>query len=253
MIRVSDLSFAYDSRQILRDVTFSVNKGDFLAVLGPNGVGKSTLFRCILGILKGYSGLITVNGRDIREMSRREMAGCMSYIPQNHGTAFAYSVLDTVLMGTTHEVGTFSSPKASQVRLAKDALKQVGIADLEERKFTQLSGGEQQMVMIARALSRQAKNLMMDEPTASLDYGNREKILTLLKNLTRSGYTVILSTHDPQHALSYSSSVLALHEGTVEAFGKTADVLTADLLRKLYGIPAVIVDSDYGKLTAVQH
>ena len=253
MIRVSDLSFAYGSRQVLRDVTFSVNKGDFLAVLGPNGVGKSTLFRCILGILKGYSGLITVNGRDIREMSRREMAACMSYIPQNHGTAFAYSVLDTVLMGTTHEVGTFSSPKASQVRLAKDALEQVGIADLEERKFTQLSGGEQQMVMIARALSQQADLLMMDEPTSSLDYGNREKILTLLKNLTCSGYTVVLSTHDPQHALSYSSSVLAMHEGTVEAFGNTADVLTADLLRKLYGIPAVIVDSDYGKLAAVQH
>ena len=253
MIRVSDLSFAYGSRQILRDVTFSVNKGDFLAVLGPNGVGKSTLFRCILGILKGYSGLITVNGRDIREMSRREMAACMSYIPQNHGTAFAYSVLDTVLMGTTHEVGTFSSPKASQVRLAKDALEQVGIADLAERKFTQLSGGEQQLVMIARALSQQAELLMMDEPTASLDYGNREKILTLLKALTHSGYTVILSTHDPQHALSYSSSVLAMHEGTVEACGNTADVLTADLLQKLYGIPAVIVDSDYGKLAAVQH
>lgn len=253
MIRVTKLSFAYGSRQVLRDVTFSVNKGDFLAVLGPNGAGKSTLFRCVLGILKGYSGLITVNGRDIREMSRREMAGCMSYIPQNHGTAFAYSVLDTVLMGTTHEVGTFSSPKASQVRLAKYALEQVGIADLEERKFTQLSGGEQQMVMIARALSQQADLLMMDEPTSSLDYGNREKILTLLKNLTCSGYTVVLSTHDPQHALSYSSSVLAMHEGTVEAFGNTADVLTADLLRKLYGIPAVIVDSDYGKLAAVQH
>ena len=253
MIRVSKLSFAYGSRQVLRDVTFSVGKGDFLAVLGPNGVGKSTLFRCILGILKGYSGLITVNGRDIREMSRREMAGCMSYIPQNHGTAFAYSVLDTVLMGTTHEVGTFSSPKASHVRFAKEALEQSGIADLAERKFTQLSGGEQQLVMIARALSQQAKILMMDEPTASLDYGNREKILTLLKNLTCSGYTVVLSTHDPQHALSYSSSVLAMHEGTVEAFGNTADVLTADLLRKLYGIPAVIVDSDYGKLAAVQH
>ena len=253
MIRVSDLSFAYGSRQILRDVTFSVNKGDFLALLGPNGVGKSTLFRCILGILKGYSGLITVNGRDIREMSRREMAACMSYIPQNHGTAFAYSVLDTVLMGTTHEVGTFSSPKASQVRLAKDALEQVGIADLAERKFTQLSGGEQQLVMIARALSQQAELLMMDEPTASLDYGNREKFLTLLKALTHSGYTVILSTHDPQHALSYSSSVLAMHKGTVEACGNTADVLTADLLQKLYGIPAVIVDSDYGKLAAVQH
>ncbi len=253
MIRVENLSFSYGSREVLRDVSFSADKGDFLAVLGPNGVGKSTLFRCVLGILKGYSGRITVNGRDIRELSRRELAGCMSYIPQHFGTAFAYSVLDTVLMGTTHELGTFSTPKTSQIRKAKDALEQVGITDLEDRMFSRLSGGEQQLVMIARALSQQAELLLMDEPTASLDYGNREKILTLLKGLTREGYTVILSTHDPQHALSYGSKVLALQDGCVEAFGKTENELTSDLLRRLYGIPAVIVDTDYGKLVAVKH
>ena len=251
MIRVENLSFSYDRRQVLRDVSFSAEKGDFLAVLGPNGVGKSTLFRCVLGILKGYSGKISIDGRDIHEMSRREMAGQMSYIPQNHGTAFAYSVLDTVLMGTTHELGTFSSPKAVQVRQAQEALEQVGIANLAERKFTQLSGGEKQLVMIARALSQQAGLLMMDEPTSSLDYGNREKILGLLKDLTEQGYSVILSSHDPQHALSYSNKVLALHDGSVAAFGKTAEVLTTELLQKLYGIPAVIVDTAYGKLAAV--
>ena len=207
----------------------------------------------MLGILKGYSGRITVGGKDIRELSRREMAGCMSYIPQHFGTAFAYTVLDTVLMGTTHELGTFSTPKTSQIRKAREALEQVGITDLENRMFNRLSGGEQQLVMIARALSQQAELLLMDEPTASLDYGNREKILTLLKDLTGRGYSVILSTHDPQHALSYSSRVLALHDGAVAAFGGTAEVLTTDLLRKLYGIPAVIVDTDYGKLAAVQH
>ena len=253
MICVEQLCFGYGSRQVLRDVSFSSENGEFLAVLGPNGVGKSTLFRCILGILKDYRGKITVGGRDIRELSRREMAGAISYIPQNYGTAFAYSVLDTVLMGTTHEVGTFSTPKAAQVRRAKDALSRVGIADLEERMFNRLSGGEQQLVMIARALSQQAGLLLMDEPTASLDYGNREKVLQLLKDLTRQGYSVILSTHDPQHALSYSDKVLALRNGCVEAFGKTQNVLTSDLLQKLYGIPAVIVDTDYGKLAAVKH
>lgn len=253
MIRVDDLSFSYDSRQVLRNVSFSAEKGDLLAVLGPNGVGKSTLFRCILGILKGYSGRIAVDDRDIRDLSRREMAGRMSYIPQNFGTSFAYSVLDTVLMGTTHELGTFSSPKASQVRRAKEALEQVGISKLEGRMFNQLSGGEQQMVMIARALSQQAELLLMDEPTVSLDYGNREKVLSMLKNLTRQGYAVILSTHDPQHALSYCNKVLALYEGTAAAFGDTEKVLTEDLLRKLYEIPAVIVDTDYGKISAVKH
>jgi len=252
MISVESLSFAYESQPVLHDVSFSAEKGDFLAVLGPNGVGKSTLFRCMIGIQKGYKGTIRVSGRDIRGLSRREMAGCMSYIPQNFGTAFAYSVLDIVLMGTTHEVGTFSNPKAAQVQQAKDALKQVGISDLEERMFNRLSGGEQQLVMIARALSQQADLLMMDEPTSSLDYGNREKILALLRNLTQEGYSVILSTHDPQHALSYSSKVLALHEGRVAAFGRTEEVLTSGLLQKLYGIPAAIVDTVYGK-TAVVH
>lgn len=253
MIRVEKLSFSYGSRQVLRDVSFSAEKGDLLAVLGPNGVGKSTLFRCVLGILKGYSGRITIGEQDICGLSRREMAGCMSYIPQHFGTVFAYSVLDTVLMGTTHELGTFSTPKASQIRMAREALEQVGITDLEDRMFNRLSGGEQQLVMIARALSQQASLLLMDEPTASLDYGNREKILTLLKDLTRQGYSVILSTHDPQHALSYSSRVLALHDGAVAAFGDTVEVLTTDLLRKLYGIPAVIVETDHGKLAAVKH
>lgn len=250
MIRVENLCFSYGSRQILWDVSFETEKGDFLAVLGPNGVGKSTLFRCVLGILKGYAGVIRVNGQNIRTLSRRQMAGLMSYIPQKHGTAFAYSVLDTVLMGTTHELGTFSGPKAKQIEQAESALAQVGIFDLADRKFTELSGGEQQMVMIARALSQQAGLLMMDEPTASLDYGNREKVLSLLRNLTGQGYTVILSTHDPQHALSYSNKVLALKDGKIEAFGKTSDVLTSELLQKLYGINAVIVDSPYGKLAA---
>ncbi len=248
MMRVEDLCFSYGNRQVLRDVSFSAEKGDFLAVLGPNGVGKSTLFRCVLGILKGYSGTIRISGRDIRDLSRREMAGLMSYIPQNHGTAFAYSVLDTVLMGTTHELGTFSSPKSEQVKRAREALAQVGIVELEDRKFTELSGGEQQMVMIARALSQQAGLLLMDEPTASLDYGNREKVLTLLRDLTGQGYTVILSTHDPQHALSYSDKVLALKDGKIEAFGETSEVLTSDLLNKLYGIHAVIIDTPYGKV-----
>ncbi len=250
MIRAENLCFSYGSRQVLRDVSFETEKGDFLAVLGPNGVGKSTLFRCVLGILKGYTGVIRVDERDIRTLSRRQMAGLMSYIPQKHGTAFAYSVLDTVLMGTTHELGTFSAPKAKQIDQAQTALSQVGIADFADRKFTELSGGEQQMVMIARALSQQAGLLMMDEPTASLDYGNREKILSLLRDLTGQGYTVILSTHDPQHALSYSNKVLALKDGQVGAFGKTSDVLTSELLQKLYGIHAVIVDTPYGKLAA---
>lgn len=248
MISVEHLCFAYGKRNILNDVSFRVENGDFLTVLGPNGVGKSTLFRCVLGILKGYSGRILVDGQDIRDMPRRKMAGLMSYIPQNFGTAFAYSVLDTVLMGTTHEVGSFSSPKREQIRQAEDALRMLDIADMADRKYTELSGGEKQLVMIARALSQRSDLLLMDEPTSSLDYGNREKILLLLRKLSGQGYTVVLSTHDPQHALSYSDKVLALLDGKVEAYGQTDEVLTGALLQRLYGINAVIVEGPYGRL-----
>ena len=251
MISVEHLGFSYGNRQVLKDVSFTLNQGEFLSVLGPNGVGKSTLFRCVLGLLKDYSGSIRIDGKDIRTMSRRTMAGAISYIPQRHGTAFAYSVLDMVLMGTTHELGNFSSPKAEQIRRAREALAQVGMDGFEERKYPQLSGGEQQLVMIARALSQQAGSLVLDEPTASLDYGNRERILALLRQLTKQGYSVMQSTHDPQQVLSYSNRVLALYDGSVAAFGNTADVLTSELLQKLYGIPAGIVDTPLGRVVMV--
>ena len=251
MISVEHLSFSYGNRQVLKDVSFTLENSKFLSVLGPNGVGKSTLIRCMLGLLKGYRGRISIDGKDIRTMSRREMAGDISYIPQRHGTAFAYSVLDMVLMGTTHELGNFASPKAEQIRRAREALSQVGMDGFEERKYPQLSGGEQQLVMIARALSQQAGSLMLDEPTASLDYGNRERILSLLRQLTERGYSVMQSTHDPQQVLAWSHKVLALYDGKVIAFGDTVDVLTSELLQELYGIPARIVDTPHGRVVTV--
>ena len=243
---VQGLGCAYGSRPVLREVTFSAKKGEFLAVLGPNGAGKSTLFRCILGSVKDYSGTITVDGEDLRSLSPGKRAKKLAYIPQRHRPTFGYSVLDTALMGTTRQRSPFLSPGKDQVAQAREALRRVGADHLADRDFSRLSGGEQQLVLLARAIAQNSDILVMDEPASSLDYGNQLRILEVVKDLAGEGYTILLSTHDPQQALQFSDRVLALAEGTVAAEGKTTEVLTADLIRRLYQVETTFFDIPQG-------
>ena len=247
-LSVRELTFSYQKTQVLSGVGFDANPGGLLAILGPNGVGKTTLFRCILGEQKRYSGTITVDGDNIRGFSPREIAHRIAYIPQTHAMAFRFSVRDTVLMGTSHMLPAFASPGKTQERIALEALDRLGIAALSGRSFDTLSGGEQQLVYVARALAQQAKILLMDEPTASLDYGNQWKVLETVKTLAGDGYTVLVSTHDPQHALRFADRVLALRNGRAEAFGKTGEVLTSRLLQILYGMHAEIYKTPGGSV-----
>jgi len=235
-LTVDHLSFSYGSRRVLSDVSFSVHKGEFLSVLGPNGVGKSTLFRCILGMLSACSGTITLGGDDLRALSRRELSRRIAYIPQVCQPTFGYTVLDTVLMGTNAQFSALCQPGKKQIRAAMDALIRVGAGQLAQRDFSRLSGGEQQLVLVARALAQQAEILVMDEPTSALDYGNQLHVLHLVRALAQEGYAVLLSTHNPQHALSYATHVLALCGGSVAAFGAVDDVLTRELVARLYGV-----------------
>ncbi len=251
-LSVQHLSFSYGNQEILRDVSFTVQSGELLAVLGANGAGKSTLFRCILGSLSNYSGMISVHGTDLRHLSARELAQYIAYIPQNHRPTSGYTVLDTALMGLTRRIGTFSQPKEEHTALAMSALSRLGIADLAHRQFSRLSGGEQQLVLIARAMTQQAEILILDEPTSSLDYGNQLRVLEQIKELTAQGYTVLLSTHNPQHALHFADSVLALHDGSAAAFGKTEDVLTTALLRTLYRVETTFAETENGTVIVPQ-
>ena len=246
ILSVENLSFSYTRRPVLQDVSFAAKKGELLSILGPNGVGKSTLFRCILGSLEGYSGRICVDGRDIRTLPHRERARRMAYIPQIHRPTFGYTVLDTVLMGTTRQLSPLQQPGREQVDMARSALERVGVSHLAERNFAHLSGGEQQLVLIARALAQQSDILIMDEPTSALDYGNQFRVLQQVRALSREGYTVLLSTHNPQHALTFAHRVLALQDGSVAALGPSGDVLTPDLLRRLYGVDTALADTPGG-------
>lgn len=246
-LTVNDLSYTYrGGHTALQNVSFTARQGELLSVLGPNGAGKSTLFRCILGGLPDYDGAILLDGRDARTLDQRALAAHIAYIPQIHRPTFGYSVLDTALMGLTRELSPFRSPSAEQEKRAMEALEQVGVAHLARRNFATLSGGEQQLVLIARALCQRSDVLLMDEPTSSLDYGNQLRVLQRVSELAGQGYTVILSTHDPQHALRFSRRVLALRDGRVTAFGDTREVLTETLLRRLYGVDAALLDTAHG-------
>lgn len=245
-LSVSHLTFAYDKTPVLNDVSFTLGEGTLLAILGPNGVGKTTLFRCILGEQKRYSGTIEIDGAEIKALGARALAHRIAYIPQTHAPAFRFSVRDMVLMGTTHRISPLSAPKAKEQAIAEEAMARLGIETLADKDFSRISGGEQQLVYIARALAQQAKTLLMDEPTSSLDYGNQLSVLSTVRELTREGYTVLLSTHNPQHALWYADEILALHNGGVAANGAAKEQLTPELLRTLYGTDIRLLDTDSG-------
>lgn len=240
-MNVENLSFAYGERRVLHDVSFSVEYGEFLSVLGPNGVGKSTLFRCMLGLLAPSSGGAYVDGRRVADMTARELAYAIAYIPQSHSPVFNFSVYDMVLMGTTAQTGSFASPGKRQRSLANKALRRLGIAHLADRGYGSLSGGERQLVLIARAIAQEAKILIMDEPSSALDFGNRMRVMQTVQGLTQDGYAVIQSTHDPDQAYQYSDKILALQGGRVAAFGTPQETIRSALISALYGVDVEVL------------
>lgn len=244
-IRVESLSFSYGSREVLHDLDFEIPDGCLVNVLGPNGVGKSTLFRCILGLNQNYLGRVLVNGKDIKKLSIRERAREVSYIPQSHASVYDYEVLDVVLMATGSDLKMLSNPGKAQVKRAYAALERIGIERLAHRAYTQISGGEQQLVLIARAIAQQAQTIIMDEPTSALDYGNTVRVLSCVRQLAREGLSIIQSTHNPDQAFLYSDKTLVIDGGRVRAFGSPHDTITSELISDLYAVD-VEVNSLYG-------
>ena len=242
MIELDRLSFAYGARTVLKDVSFTAGEGRLVAVLGPNGAGKSTLFRCVLGLLGPYGGSIRLAGREVRELTRRELAGLAAYIPQSSEPVFDYTVLDTVLMGASAGMGVFRTPGAAQREAAEEALRELNIWELRDRGVGHISGGERQLTLIARAMAQRARLLVMDEPTANLDYGNQYRVLERARMLAEDGYTILLSTHNPDHALYFATDILALHRPGVYSAGAAEDVLTEALIEEIYSLPVTIAE-----------
>ena len=236
-LKVSELSFSYGKHSVLNGLSFTVKEGEAIALLGANGAGKSTLIRCLLGFTTHYEGCITLDGTDIKSLPRSQLSARVAYIPQSASSVFNYTVLETVLMGTTGSVSLFQKPRGSQLETARQAIAELGIEHLTDCGIAEISGGERQLVLLARALAQKAQLLIMDEPTTALDYGNRHRVLAMVRSLANKGYTILYSTHDPGYAKQYATRVLALKDGALLVDGPAEDNINRTLIHTLYNLP----------------
>lgn len=235
-LKAENVTFSYREKPVLQGVSFEACGGSLLCLMGKNGAGKSTLFKCILGILTDYRGSIAAGGKEVRGFRAKELARKIAYVPQNHMTVFPFSVFEMVLMGTTAGLKPLGTPGARERNAAEEALELVGIGHLKDKSFDRISGGEQRLALIARAAAQNAGILLMDEPCSNLDYGNQIRIMRTVKSLTRKGYLVLISTHNPEHGFFFADQVIVLKDGILFGRGAPEEVLTEELLETLYGI-----------------
>jgi iron complex transport system ATP-binding protein len=239
-LETHDLAFGYPERPVGRDVSLTVSPGEVLCLLGPNGCGKTTLFKTMLGLLKPQGGRVTVGGDDLASLSRPEIARRIAYVPQGNTAPFPYTALDLVLMGRASHRGLFAGPTQEDRDAATQALSDLGIAHLAHRDVTRLSSGQRQLVMIARALAQAAPLIVMDEPTASLDFGNQVTVLRAIKRLAESGIGIVLATHDPDHTFAVAKHAALMRDGILLAYGTPVETVTAETLHAMYGVTVAI-------------
>ncbi|WP_409309051.1 ABC transporter ATP-binding protein [Pectobacterium sp. B1J-3] len=226
----------YGVNVVNRQVSLSLLPGQITCLLGANGSGKTTLMRTLLGLIPPLAGQIWVAGKPLAHWSAEALARIVAYVPQAHHSPFSFRVLDMVLMGSHARLSLFSVPGKQEVVRAENALSQLGILSLSQRLYATLSGGERQLVLIARALVQQPILLVMDEPAASLDFGNQIKLLAHIKRLKSLGMAVLMSTHHPQHAMAVADSVVLLHPAAGAEQGEPDDMLSPERLATLYGV-----------------
>jgi iron complex transport system ATP-binding protein len=253
LVEINGIGFSYGENEILSDISFGVDKGVVFLLLGPNGCGKTTLLDCILGTLPLKVGGIAVNGQSTSRFRQGKLARFISYVPQHHESGFPYTVLQMVMMGRAAYTGLFSAPKAADRAIAKAAIDTVGISHLTERPYTRLSGGEGQLVLIARALAQNTPLIIMDEPTAHLDFKNELLVLETIARLVKErGLSVIMATHFPNHAFFFENNAVPtvvglLKNGRFLEKGPPETVLRPESIKKLYGIHAEIISFQTGR------
>jgi len=231
------LRFAYRPGlpEVLQGVSLDLAEGQLLTILGCNGSGKSTLFGCMLGLLTPQSGTVRLCGDELTALTPRKIAERVGYVPQSHTPTFEYTVFDFVLMGCASHVRLLSHPGKPERRNADEAIERMGLTALRNRPYTELSGGERQQVTIARAIAAKPKAILFDEPTSHLDFGNQAKVLRVIRGLADDGYAIIVTTHDPNHALLLGGqTALFSGKGSVEV-GDPTELLTEERLQALYG------------------
>ena len=248
ILSVNNISFNYKNKSdAFSNVSFDAHKGDIVAVLGANGAGKTTILRCLLKFLKIKSGSITLNGSDVYTISNKDFWSKVSYVPQAKGVENSYTVLESVLLGLSSKIGPFSSPDCAQINAAKETVNSLGIGHITDAQCNKISGGERQLVLIARAMVSKPELLVLDEPESNLDFRNQMIVLNAIKSFAEKGTTCIFNTHYPEHALQTANKSLILSKGG-SVFGPSAEIITRENIVAAFGVDTVITEyqSDSG-------
>jgi len=244
-----DLTIGYKDRVVGRDLDVVLAKGEVLALLGPNGGGKTTLLKTLLGLIAPKAGEVRLQGKPLPRYSSRERARLLAYVPQSHFATFAFTVEAMVLMGRTAHRSLFSRPTAVDREIAVQMLERFGITQLRERPYTMISGGERQLVLLARALAQEPQFIVLDEPTANLDFGNQGRVMREIQTLASSGHGVLFTTHDPNHAMRAAHRTYLLRGGQRLGEDATGEILNRAQLEALYEAPVEqITDRDSGRI-----
>ncbi len=242
LISIKNVSFRYNKKRlILDDINAELTSGQLVSLLGPNGAGKSTLLKCIMGLLRPFNGRITIGNKNVTELTYRERAAMVAYVPQHSAVVFDHSVRDYVAMGLASRYPMWKAPSAEDMKEINLHLERMELTSLADVPFRSLSGGEQQKATIARALAQKPKVLLLDEPTSALDLGNQNKVLQLVKSLAGDGYSIIMTTHNPNHPFALESDVWMLHKNGQLASGILENTMTPQNISALYGTEVEVV------------
>ncbi len=258
LIHVKDASFSYGEKLIFSDINFSVEPGEVLCVIGPNGCGKTTLLDCILGVLKLKRGEVFIEEKNLEHIKPAQLAETIAYVPQVHQRTFPYMVKDIVLMGRAYKTNIFSAPDKRDAEIAREAMEKVGILHLADRPYTRISGGQSQLVMVARALAQQPAVIIMDEPTAHLDFKNELIVLETVADLVKENdISVVMATHFPNHAYYFetndiTTTLALMNNHKFQDIGNPRDILNENNIKRIYGIKSKVLDYRVDQTTLIR-
>ncbi len=241
LLSVDDVTFSYDGRRtILNDVSFSIRKSELMVLLGPNGAGKSTLLNCIAGLLKPASGKVMLGSEEVQHLTPAQLASRIAYVPQTLTSVYAFRVRDYIAMGRAPHLNLFAKPGAKDMQIVDEAMESLEISHLAGKACTQLSGGERQMVSVCRAVVQEPELILFDEPTSALDFGNQARTISLIRKLSKRGFAILMTTHNPDHAIMLDGKVGVLDRNGKLLTGPVNDIVTEEILSEVYRIPVVI-------------
>ena len=250
-LEIRDLLFSYKDHQVLKGINLKVSDGEMIALLGKNGAGKTTLLRLIPAFLKVSEGEISIDGVPVKDMKIRDRAACMAYIPQITRSVFPYSVKTSILMGSSNRLSLFQSPGKREEQRVEQVIELLNLGHIADRNMENISGGERQLVLIARAIMQDARLLILDEPTSFLDYSNQLMVLERIGDLVKRGYSCIYSTHNPDLALGHSTRVVVMADGRIAYDDEPGNLVGSDVLGKVYGRPITVMRTERGGIVCI--